>query len=88
MKVLIADNESHCRDFLQAMARNLAVRLHWMWRKGSKYQRAVESVSHQPIEKLKQKWTAFTREIIEVIAREEIKISREEFDRQIGTRTR
>ena len=70
------------------MARELAVQLHWMWRKGSKYQRAVEFVSHQPIEKLKQKWTAFTRGIIDVIAEEEIKISREEFKKQIGTRTR
>jgi hypothetical protein len=41
----------------------------------------------QSIEKLRQKWTAFTRGIIRVIAEEEMKISREEFDKQIGTRT-
>jgi len=41
----------------------------------------------QSIEKLKEKWTAFTRGIICAIAEEEMKISREEFDRQIGTRT-
>jgi hypothetical protein len=70
------------------MARKLAVRLHWMWRKGSKYQRAVEFVSHLSIEKLKQKWAAFTTGIIDVISAEEIKIGREEFDQQIETRTR
>jgi hypothetical protein len=42
----------------------------------------------QSIEKLKEKWTAFTRGIIRAIAEEEMKISREEFDKQIGARTR
>jgi hypothetical protein len=41
----------------------------------------------QSIDKLKEKWTAFTRAIIRAIAQEEMKISREEFDKQIGTRT-
>jgi hypothetical protein len=36
------------------MTRKLAVRLLWMWR---------EFVSHRAIEKLKLKWTAFTRGI-------------------------
>ena len=67
------------------MAHKLAVRLHWMWRNGSKYQPAVEFVSHRSIEKLKQKWTALTRGIIDVIAEEEMRISREEFDKQIET---
>jgi len=49
----------------------------------NEYQWAVEFVSHQTIEKLKQKWTAFTTGIIDVIAAEEMKISREEFDKQI-----
>jgi hypothetical protein len=42
----------------------------------------------QSVEKLREKWTAFTRAIIRVIAEEEMKLSREEFDKQIGTRTR
>lgn len=42
----------------------------------------------QSVEKLKEKWTAWMREIMLAIAEEEMKISREEFDRQIGTRTR
>lgn len=42
----------------------------------------------QSIGKLKENWTALMREIIDVIAAEEMKISREEFDQQIGTRTR
>jgi hypothetical protein len=42
----------------------------------------------QSIEKLKEIWSAFTRGIIRAIAEEEMKISREEFDKQIGTRTR
>jgi hypothetical protein len=42
----------------------------------------------QSVEKLKEKWPAFMRGIIHAIAEEEMKISREEFDRQIGTRTR
>lgn len=70
------------------MAHKLAVRLHWMWRKGSKYQPAEEFVSHCSIEKLKQKLTVFTRGIIDVVVEEEIKTSREEFDRLIGTHTR
>jgi hypothetical protein len=37
----------------------------------------------QSVEKLKQKWTAFTRGIIDVIAEEEMRISRQEFDKQI-----
>jgi hypothetical protein len=34
----------------------------------------------QSVEKLKEKWSAFTRGIIRAIAEEEMKISREEFD--------
>jgi hypothetical protein len=41
----------------------------------------------QSIDKLKEKWTAFTKATIRAIAEEEMKISREEFDKQIGTRT-
>ncbi len=55
-------------------------------RKGQGY-----SYWKQSVEKLKQKWTAFTRgmrRIIDVIAEEEMKINREEFDKHIGTRTR
>jgi hypothetical protein len=73
------------------MARKLAVRLHWMWPKGPKYQPAVEFVSHRSIEKLRHKWTTLMRairRIIDVIVEEEMKISREEFDKQIETRTR
>jgi hypothetical protein len=40
------------------------------------------------VEKLKEKWITSMTEIMRVIAEEEMKISREEFDRQIGTRTR
>ena len=40
------------------------------------------------VEKLKEKLTALMTEIMLAIAEEEMKISREEFDRQIGTRTR
>jgi hypothetical protein len=58
-----------------------------MWRKGSNYQPALQPVSHWSIERLKQKWTAFARGIIDVIAEEEIKISREELDKKIGTLT-
>jgi hypothetical protein len=39
------------------------------------------------VEKLKEKWSAFTSGIIRAIAEEEMKISREEFDKQIGTGT-
>ena len=42
----------------------------------------------QSIEKLKEKWTAFTTEIIRTIAEEEMKISREEFDKQLEARAR
>jgi len=38
----------------------------------------------QSIDKLKEEWTAFTRATIRAIAEEEMKISREEFDKQIG----
>ncbi len=69
------------------MARRLAVRLHWMWRKGSKYQPGGR-VPLRSIEKLKHKWTTFTTRIIDVIAAEEMRISREEFHKQIETRTR
>jgi hypothetical protein len=69
------------------MARKLTVRLQWMWRKESNYQPALQRVSHWSIERFKQKWTAFARAIIDVIAEEEIKIGREELDRKIGTRT-
>jgi hypothetical protein len=41
----------------------------------------------QSIEKLKEKWIAFTRVIICAIAEEEMKISRQDFDKQIGSRT-
>jgi hypothetical protein len=34
----------------------------------------------QSVEKLKEKWSAFTSGIIRAIAEEEMKISREEFD--------
>jgi hypothetical protein len=40
----------------------------------------------QSIDKLQEKWTAFTRVTIRAIAEEEMKISREEFDKQVGTR--
>lgn len=66
------------------MARKLAVRLPGMSHKRSKYQRAVD----RSIEKLKQKWAGFAWEIIDAIGREEIKISREEFDKQIENRPR
>ena len=69
------------------MARKLAVRWHWKWGKGSKYQRAAEFISHWSLVKLKQKCAAFTRGVIEVLAKEETKLNREEFDKQIGTRT-
>ena len=42
----------------------------------------------QSVEKLREKWTAFTMGIIRVFAEEEMRISREEFDRQIEARTR
>ncbi len=41
----------------------------------------------QCIEKLKEKWIAFTRGIIRTIIEEEMKISREEFEEQIRNRT-
>ena len=49
---------------------------------------AISSNLEQSVEKLKEKWTAWIREIMLAIAEEEMKISREEFDRQIGTCTR
>jgi hypothetical protein len=39
----------------------------------------------QSMDKLKEKWSAFTRAAIRAIAEEEMKISREEIDKQIGT---
>jgi len=39
-------------------------------------------------EKLREKWVAFTKDIILFIAEEEMKINREEVDKQIGNRTR
>jgi len=42
----------------------------------------------QSVEKLREKWTAFTRGIIRVIAVWEMQISREELDKQIEIRTR
>lgn len=48
---------------------------------------AAEFVSHWSVIRLKQKWATFTRGVIEVIAKEETKLSREEFDKQIGTRS-
>ena len=41
----------------------------------------------QSIGKLKEIWTALMREIIHAIGEEEMKISREEFDKQIETGT-
>ena len=38
------------------------------------------------MEKLKEKWTAFTRRIVNAIADEEMKIQREELDEQIVAR--
>jgi len=40
----------------------------------------------QSVEKLKEKWSALTRGIILAIAEEEMRISREEFDKQIEAR--
>jgi len=95
MKALIADNELYCRKFLQDLVEHnpnmqvpgIAVDADGSPESDPSPSDAL-SRTFRSIERLKQKWTAFTREIIEVIAREEIKISREEFDRQIGTRTR
>ena len=69
------------------MARKLVVRLGWLLRKGPKNQQEVDFASNWSIEKLRQEWAAFTKRVIEVITEEEIKLSREEFDQQIGNRT-
>lgn len=42
----------------------------------------------QSIEKIKKKCTKFAKEIIRALAEEEMKTSREEFDKRIGTGTR
>jgi hypothetical protein len=42
----------------------------------------------QSMEKLRKKWTVLTRDIILAIAEEEMRISREELDKQIVNRSR
>jgi hypothetical protein len=80
MKVLIADYERCRRDSLQDLVE----------RNGDETMRKGQGYGYwkQSVEKLKEKWAAFTSGIICAIAEEEMKISREEFDKQIGTRTR
>jgi len=77
MKVLIADDERGRRD--QQLPRN-----------GDETMSKGRGCGYwkQSIEKLKEKWTAFTSGIIRTIIEEEMKISREEFDEQIRTRAR
>ncbi len=84
MKVLIADRERYCREFLQDLVeQNQDTQVPGI---------AVDADGYghwkQSVEKLKEKWTAFMRGIIRAIAEEEMKISREEFHKQIGTHTR
>jgi hypothetical protein len=42
----------------------------------------------QSMKKLKEKWIAFTTGMIHTIAENEMKITREEFDKQLETRAR